>query len=116
MACPIHPIHPIRPYRLTTRRLIVIVAISAVAFSGLHCGNTPGWHVLVPWTTVHVGACQNRTDGFTVIADGRPGRWPVQVGVWDGRRRAKGRILWGVSIRDGIAIVYRGKAAPVVVW
>lgn len=92
---------PIRPWavfrNLTTRRLIGIVAVSAVVCSGFRAGDTPGWHVPLPGG-LRFGACRNDGEGRWRL----PTQAVYQAGVW--RAGGHGVVVCGVE-RAGDRVV-----------
>jgi hypothetical protein len=89
-----------RKAKLSTRRLMVVVAASAVVLAGVRHDEQPGWHVGIGYG-LRVGVCRNDARGQPSGSYGKPLGWTYQTGVWDspGPRRANGTVRLGVWVR-----------------
>jgi hypothetical protein len=102
-------------WKLTTRRLMVLVALSAVAMCGLNRGDQVGWHLGIPGTGLRAGVCRNDGQGRSLMAGGEPGTHVYQAGVWRAGDRA-GAIRLGLRIQDGTVTAWAGDAIGPVLW
>jgi hypothetical protein len=101
--------------RLTTRRLMAIVGLCALALSGLQGGLQPGIHYRLPGG-LRWGICRNDGLGRSLGSYGRPGQAACQIGVWRsaGPGEYSGPMVAGLRLRDGILSAWVGRGEAVV--
>jgi hypothetical protein len=88
--------------KLSTRRLMTVVAASALAFSGVQSDHQPGWHLGIGHG-LRYGVCRNDGFGRSAGSHGKLLGWTYQAGVWDRDepRESNGTVRHGLWVRTG---------------
>ena len=86
--------------RLSTRRLMAIVAASALTLSGVQYDAQPGWHFGIGYG-LRLGVCRNDGLGRLVGSHGETLARTYQVGAWDRYepRKVNGTVRHGLWVR-----------------
>jgi hypothetical protein len=86
--------------KLSTRRLMAVIAASALVLSGIQYDAQPGFHYGIGYG-LRYGVCRNDGLGQPAGSHGKALGWTYQAGVWDRYepRKVNGAVRHGIWVR-----------------